>query len=165
MGGLTRATSCACSAVKGEGNTAAAVQFTSQYWQPRWLFIVGIAGGFPEQKVQKGDLVVAQFVYDFDFEKLKNGAFERRPEYDYACDRSLLGHVEILATNKARSWLLSIAAPRPDGLPIKETRVHLGYLASSNKVVDDPTAEMYTAVKAVIPEVHAVESPGWTGPG
>ena len=142
---------------KGEGNTAAAVQLTSELWRPRWIFIVGLAGGFPEQQVHKGDLVIAQFVFDFEFGKLKNGAFVRRPEYDYACDRSLLGHAEILATNKAKPWLSFISLKRPDSVPVNNTRVHLGYIASSNKVIDDPTSEMYTAVKAIIPEVHAVE--------
>lgn len=142
---------------KGEGNTASAVQFTSDLWKPRWLFVVGIAGGFPERKVFKGDLVIAQFVYDFDFGKVQNGAFVRRPEYDYACDRSLLGHAEILAANKAKPWLSFISAQRPDGASSSESKVQLGYLASSNKVIDDPDNHMYSAVKAAIPEIHAVE--------
>src|SRR5260221_14221959 len=49
---------------KGQKNTAASLQLVMREWGPRWVLLVGIAGGFRQCGVKRGDVVVAKFVYD-----------------------------------------------------------------------------------------------------
>lgn len=147
--------SAACG--KGEPNTAAAVQFVSTRWQPRWIFLVGIAGGFPDKGVHRGDLVVGSFVYHIDFGKLVQGQYVRRPENDFAPDRFLLATAEIALQDSSSDWRSKISLKRPDGRKIERTKSHVGYVVSGDKVVDDVGQSFFRAVRATIPEAHAVE--------
>ncbi len=144
---------------KGEAKPTSAVHHAVQNWSVRWVILVGIAGGFPE-KVKLGDVVVANFVYNFDYGKLKDGKFIRRPEYDYACDVSLLGYAEVVARQEGSPWTNRIAAHRPDGRAKAHSRCTLGYFASSDKVVDDPGHPFYKSIRDSVQEVHAVEMEG-----
>jgi len=142
---------------KGEGATAACLQLMLDIWRPRWVLLVGIAGGFPSQDVHKGDLVIARYIYNFEFGKLTAGKFLRRPDYDFGPDRRLFAYAETIMKAEGEAWKQLITAERPDKQNPIITRAHDGYVASSSKVVDDPDHEFYAAVKATIPEVHAVE--------
>jgi nucleoside phosphorylase len=143
---------------KGISDTAVACQYLVEIWHPRWVFLVGIAGGFSDMGVRRGDVVIAKHVYSFDFGKLVDGKYIRRPDYDYGADRRLLDHAMIVAETGNQDWLRSIAADaRPDGQSSSETNLIDGYVASSDKVVDDPDHSFFQAVKATMPELHAVE--------
>lgn len=140
---------------KGEANTAAAFQYACHTWKPRWVFLVGIAGGL--LGLDRGDVIVASHVYYMDFGKLTNGKYIRRPEYDFSPDRSLLAHAELTAERTDYHWQNRIKVGRPDGTPTRDSRAWVGYVGSGNKVVDDPTHPFFTAVSRTIPELHAVE--------
>src|SRR5207244_3645443 len=102
---------------KGEGETAAALQWALARWKSRWVLLVGIAGGFPDQKVRRGDVVVATFVYNFDFGKIEDKRFIRRPELDFQCDRKLLAYASLAAVRSADTWANAIGETRPDKEP------------------------------------------------
>jgi hypothetical protein len=111
---------------KGEGETAAALQWALGRWKSRWVLLVGIAGGFPEQKVRRGDVVVATFVYNFDFGKIEDHQFIRRPELDFQCDRKLLAYASLAAVRRADTWADAIGEKRPDNEPNSASKLTFG---------------------------------------
>ena len=122
---------------------------------------MGIAGGFPKQKVHRGDVVVANVIHSFDYGKLIDSTFVRRPELDIVCDRGLLAYAEITASGKKHDWRDYIEEKRPDRKGVKTSVAHVDcYVASSDKVVDDPDHPFYAAVQSAFPEIHAVEMEG-----
>jgi nucleoside phosphorylase len=150
-----------CASGKGQEETASAATLILERFQPELVFLVGIAGGFPERKVHRGDVVVAHNIHSFDYGKLVDGTFRRRPENDFNCDRKLLAFAEVVAASNERSWRNYLHQQRPDGLDNVQSRVHVDcYVASSNKVVDDPDHDFYAKVAAAFDEIHAVEMEG-----
>jgi nucleoside phosphorylase len=150
-----------CSSGKGQEKTASALTLIIERATPKWLFLVGIAGGFPAQKVHRGDVVVAHVIHSFDYGKLVAGTFKRRPEDDFICDRSLLSWAEVVAADRQGHWRSHLQAKRPDGEDREASVAHVDcYIASSNKLVDDPDHVFFSAVAATFPEIHAVEMEG-----
>src|ERR1017187_2844366 len=147
-----------CASGKGQEETASAATMILERAKPSWVLLVGIAGGFPDQGVSRGDVIVAHVIYSFDYGKLVDGTFIRRPENDINCDRSLLAWAEVAAAVTNLDWRQSIAVSRPDGRDSSDFKVHTdSYVASSNKVVDDPDHDFFARVASMFPEVHAVE--------
>lgn len=143
---------------KGQEEMASALTLTLERARPSIVILTGIAGGFPALKVRRGDIVVAHMVYSFDYGKLVDGKFIRRPENDYNCDRSLLEFANLVARSESTDWQSRILQPRPDGQS-GTSRAHTDcYIASSNKVVDDPNQEFYSAVADSFNEIHAVDT-------
>jgi nucleoside phosphorylase len=150
-----------CASGKGQEETASAATLILERFQPDFVFLVGIAGGFPERKVHRGDVVVAHNIHSFDYGKLIDGTFRRRPENDFNCDRKLLAFAEVVAASNERDWRSYLQRERPDGLEPSQSRVHVDcYVASSNKVVDDPDHDFYAKVAGAFDELHAVEMEG-----
>jgi nucleoside phosphorylase len=136
---------------KGQANTASALQHVMACWQPRWIMLVGIAGGFPERGIRKGDVVVGNFIYGYDFGKLVKGRYVRRPEYDYSPDRLLLAHAELIAADPHRLWSNDIPCSRPDTKSLDTSAAHLGYIASGDKLIDDPDHSFFKNVRSTVP--------------
>lgn len=142
---------------KGQENTASSLQRAlDKSHVPRVLF-VGIAGGLSEKGIRRGDVVFAKHVYSFDFGKLTEGQFIRRPDLDFSCDRALLAHAEVIAAEPGAGWTSRLTEPRPDKAPHKESRAISGYIGSSNKIVDDHEHSLFEIARQNIPELHAVE--------
>ncbi|MBZ5613807.1 MAG: tetratricopeptide repeat protein, partial [Acidobacteriia bacterium] len=151
-----------CASGKGQEETASAATLVLERAKPFWVFLVGIAGGFPQQGVSRGDVIVAHVIHSFDYGKLVGGTFKRRPENDINCDRSLLAWAEIAAADlRGQDWRHLIREIRPDQGDPAGFKVHVDcYVASSNKVVDDPDHAFYANVASAFPEIHAVEMEG-----
>jgi adenosylhomocysteine nucleosidase len=150
-----------CASGKGQEETASAATLVLERARPRNILLVGIAGGFPSHGVRRGDVVVAHVIHSFDYGKLFDGSFIRRPENDINCDRNLLAWAEIVAADASSQWRRTFVRVRPDGRDPSDFRVHVDcYVASSNKVVDDPDHVFYSAVAAAFPEIHCVEMEG-----
>ena len=47
---------------KGEAHCSSALQYVLGEWRPRWVILAGIAGGFPDRGLKRGDLIVANYV-------------------------------------------------------------------------------------------------------
>jgi len=150
-----------CASGKGQEETASAATLILERAKPSWVFLVGIAGGFPQMGVSRGDVIVAHVIHSFDYGKLVDGTFKRRPENDINCDRQLLGWAEIAAAATPEHWRHSLQTERPDEKAPSMFKVHVDcYVASSNKVVDDPDHDFYAKVASAFPEIHAVEMEG-----
>jgi nucleoside phosphorylase len=49
--------------IKGNVNSAIAILRTIDYFNPRYILLLGIAGGFPSNSLQKGDIVVSSVIW------------------------------------------------------------------------------------------------------
>jgi nucleoside phosphorylase len=150
-----------CASGKGQEETASAATLILERAKPSWVFLVGIAGGFPALGVSRGDVIVAHVIHSFDYGKLVDGTFTRRAENDINCDRKLLAWAEVAAAGDLEGCKRAISEARPDSKDSKDFKVHVDcYVASSNKVVDDPDHDFYATVARAFPEIHAVEMEG-----
>jgi nucleoside phosphorylase len=158
LGSIGGRTVLCCVCGKGQENTSATASRILERATPRVLILAGIAGGFPDRKVFRGDVVVAHTIHSFDYGKLKNGVFERRPELDFNCDVGLLQHANLVIAENKKTWRKYIGIARPDRKVNGRSSAHNDcYVASSNKVVDDPDHPFYASVASTFPEIHAVE--------
>lgn len=147
---------------KGEGLTSACLQMVLHKWKPRKVLLVGVAGGFSESGVHRGDVVIARVIYNFEYGKVTAGGFRRRQEYDFPADVNLWAFAEVVMKAAAKPWKRDIRVARPDNQEPSVSEAHEGYVASSNKVVDDPDHEFFASVRKLFPpnEIHAVEMEG-----
>ncbi len=131
-------------------------------WKPRKVLLVGVAGGFSESGVHRGDVVIARVIYNFEYGKVTAGGFRRRQEYDFPADVNLWAFAEVVMKAAAKPWKRDIRVARPDNQEPSVSEAHEGYVASSNKVVDDPDHEFFASVRKLFPpnEIHAVEMEG-----
>jgi nucleoside phosphorylase len=139
---------------KGGAATAAVLTVVVRDTKVDKAILIGVAGGFSRQKVARGDVVVAKTVLDYDFGKLVPGKYIRRPERDWQCDPGLVSHA-MLATHKP--WFDRIKVRRPDGMPASKSKVHDGYVASGDKVIDDSEHPFFRQATTGVEEIHAVE--------
>jgi nucleoside phosphorylase len=120
--------------IAGSGNLHAAIAARDAIatWNPEYVILCGIAGGFRAQHQHLGDILVPRQVVNYETGKLSNGKFEHRYEAYHA------SHKLIKAAEFAQrtSWWARIppelAGRRPDKL-----NVHFGVLASGEKVIAD----------------------------
>lgn len=152
-------TALCCTSGMGQELAAANITLIAERVKPKFLFVVGCAGGFPGRGVFCGDVVVASVIRSFDYGKLEAGDFNRWDDYDIRCDDGLVQAAEVLAGDS--QWQRSVTEPRPDGRAPHEFKVHSKCsIASSDKVVDDPNQIIYATVAKQFPDIHAVEMEG-----
>lgn len=140
---------------KYESETSAALTYACTLYKPSWVLVCGIAGGFKDQQMYRGNLVIASFVYG-SAGKLVEGKFKRRPDLDSQPDKSLRSHAENFAAASG-DWLGTIKTQRPDGLPATNTHVNTGYVLSSDMLIDDPEHPFFQEMKRDLPDLGAVE--------
>jgi nucleoside phosphorylase len=102
-------------------------------WKPRFILLVGIAGGIAARGVNLGDVLAPEQIADYELQKIQVRNPEIRYE-GYPTDHQLLVAVQ----NFDDEWTKSIKEKRPgEGLP----NLHYkgGVVASGDKVVNDPT--------------------------
>ena len=97
-------------------------------WHPRYVVLIGIAGGVAAKGVSLGDILVADQIVDYELQKLTPKGPDIRWEVHRA-DPRLVGSA-LNFTDE--TWQESITAERPDdGSP----RRHMGPIASGDKVI------------------------------
>jgi nucleoside phosphorylase len=139
---------------KGSAVTAAVLAYLVGQTRASKVLLIGIAGGFSERKMRRGDIIVARTILAYEFGKLTNDNFIRRPNLDWQCDVGLLNYAMLVAKKR---WFERIKIPRPDGSPPNAIAVHDGYVISGDKVVDDATHSYFREATRGIEEIHAVE--------
>ena len=72
-----------CQSGKGQEETASAATLILERAKPSWVFLVGIAGGFPAQGVSRRDVVVAHVIHSFDYGKLSRWNVQAKTRYRY----------------------------------------------------------------------------------
>jgi nucleoside phosphorylase len=136
----------------GMGRAKAAVVTTNAInrWQPRYVCMVGIAGGFEHKGVRLGDIIIAEQVVDYELQKQSEGGEE-------ICWKAFPTAVQL--TESTRNFGEVEYGPhmpaRPDGaLP----KVHWGDIASGDKV--DTRGEVAAKYAHQWPTLIGVEMEG-----
>lgn len=133
----------------GEGQQIAATD-THQVlktWDPRYIILVGIAGGIPKggkaagPRIRRGDIVLAKYAYCYDYGNLRENGFVGRRNYDATPDSNLLTQASDLAIET--SWKERIGRKPPLDRKNGKSRVHhvavhTVNVGSGNMVVDGP---------------------------
>jgi nucleoside phosphorylase len=96
-------------------------------WRPRFMVLVGIAGGIASAGVALGDVLIADQFVDYELQKLKSDGPSRRYEV-YPADARLLA----AASNLEQKWRELVKTPRPEeGEPAR----FIGPIATGDKVI------------------------------
>lgn len=111
----------------GRVNAAAALGEALQRFTPRYVLVIGIAGGVAG-RAALGDVLVSDQIVDYEWQKQRPEGPEVRYEV-YRADAALLAAVQ---GRVSTSWStrLPVARPQP-GAPVR----HIGPVASGDKVV------------------------------
>ncbi len=112
----------------GRVDAANATSDAIRRWQPRYLLLVGIAGGISDQEIGLGDVLISDQVVDYELQKITDNG----PQVRYSVHRAdarLLGAAQNFL---ADDWLANVSLERPaKGRP---KRV-IGPIATGDKVV------------------------------
>jgi nucleoside phosphorylase len=137
----------------GIQSTLAAIE-AIRLWKPNFLIFSGIAGGFSEAGLKKGDVIIVDYIHGYEYGKI-NEKFEPRDNSSCKTDPGLLrGAIDFGHQN---SWHDLIAAKPPiECIP----KVTYGEIASGEKVIDDPSNEFFKYVLKRWPKIKAVEMEG-----
>lgn len=138
---------------------ALAVLATIHRFAPRYVVLVGIAGGFARDGQQHGDVVFANVIYGYEYGKIADG-YQPRSQFTYRVDRSLLTAASALLV-PGDDWWTRIPSSPPSPKPLVAVRI--GEVASGDKVIDDPDDAFFARVLEQWPRILAVEMEGAGG--
>lgn len=137
----------------GNAKSAAETAF-SLALDPAFIFLLGVAGGFPN-KVNMYDVVVADRVYDADAAKIdEEGNYISRPDQHKATS-VLLSRAKTL--QDLGGWQVLL---HPD-LPNENIEVWIEPIAAGSKLVASSKSEEFKRVKQNAPRAVAVENEGF----
>lgn len=126
--------------VSGMGNTEAALAASAMIarWRPNAVVMVGIAAGMPKKgEVRLGDVLVAEYVFDYEPSKLTPDGPEHRSR-QLSVDQTLWHRALVY---RRSDWHGRVNAPRPPGGGGEAVLgVHFGPIASGEKVIADAAA-------------------------
>ena len=138
------------------GNVSAAVAVSQaiDVWNPKYVFVTGIAGGVPKGPERSlGDIIVAQQIVGYELAKVRKGVAEPRFQV-YRASFELLEKARTLPPGE---WIHDIGVARPDGTSVSPN-VHVGVIASGEKVVAD--AKFVAELKKSWPQLTGIEMEG-----
>ncbi|MGB8648474.1 MAG: 5'-methylthioadenosine/S-adenosylhomocysteine nucleosidase [Anaerolineae bacterium] len=112
----------------GRVNAVTATADAIHRWHPRYVLLVGIAGGIAARHVAVGDLLISDQVVDYELQKITSEGPQIRWEVQHADPRLLNACINLLGD----SWEGEVQSSRPgSGKPQR----HVGPIASGDKVV------------------------------
>ena len=138
----------------GNNQSALAAKEAISLWRPHYLIFSGIAGGLPDSGLKKGDAIIADCIYGYEYGKIEE-KFKSRGNWTFKTDQGLL--TGAIAYALQESWRDRIKARPPEEY---ETKVISGEIASGEKVIDDPTNKFFKQVIKQWPKIKAVEMEG-----
>ncbi|GAA3346139.1 hypothetical protein GCM10020358_55970 [Amorphoplanes nipponensis] len=97
---------------------------------PLRLYLVGIAGGFEARGVALGDLLVADYIWDYEMQRLSDIRNESRPRL-FSTDHDLLSAASAAEKSDWQKGLPRVNGSRPN--------VHFGTVLSGDKVIASST--------------------------
>lgn len=126
---------------------------TVSYFQPKYTFFVGIAGGFPKDGQRVTDVAISSTIWGYEYGKIENG-FQPRLDLTYQPDHSLLTNSKVFATGDEWDKVCR------DEIEGEYPGVRSGIILSGDKVIDDPDEPFFNAVKEKCPSALSVEMEG-----
>ena len=115
----------------GELSAANATTDALAQWNPQFVLMVGIAGGFAQDDLDLGDVVVADQVVGYDYGKVEDERIRPRDRV-YPASALLLDRVHNFWDE---SWAAQVKATRPPGASRDQSKLFVGPMASGNKVI------------------------------
>lgn len=123
----------------GQEEAANATTDATRRWKPRFVLLLGIAGGLKSAGVQLGDVLVADQIANYELQKLTEEKAEIRWKVHPVNHQLLLASKNYLGN----SWLELVTVKRPDaGRPSRKT----GVICTGNKVIANGLANQYRDV-------------------
>lgn len=117
-------------------------------WRPRYVLLVGIAGGVAAKEVKLGDILVSDQIVDYELQKLTSKGAQVRWEVHRA-DARLIGAARNFS---GADWQALLTTKRPDeGAP----KHHIGPIASGDKVI--ALGKVLAKYRKVWPAIIGVE--------
>lgn len=138
----------------GDIQSALAAKDAISLWRPNYLVFSGIAGGLPDSGLNKGDVIIADCIYGYEYGKIKE-KFDTRGNWTFKTDQGLLNGATAYSLQKG--WRDHIKLKPPEEC---EPKVVSGEIASGEKVIDDPSNDFFMQIKNLRPSVKAVEMEG-----
>jgi nucleoside phosphorylase len=138
----------------GEISAANAVTDTIARWNPRFVLMVGIAGGIPQNDLDLGDVVVADQIIGYEYGKVTEDGIKPRDRV-YPVSALLLDRVRNFWDE---SWAQQVNVPRPDSATRAVSKLFIGPIASGNKVI--ASTEFRQRLKTRWPKLVALEMEG-----
>lgn len=123
----------------GERDAANATADALNMWRPRFVVLVGIAGGLQKAGVRVGDVLVATQVADYELQKLTRDGAKIRWRVHPVNQQLLLAEQNFLGDD----WVNEMDVPRPEpGTP----KIKRGVICTGNKVIANDLADQYREV-------------------
>lgn len=158
----------------GEFNVNATLQTVHAItdFNPKMILFVGTAGG-REDKVAKGDVVVAPIVYNGMAAKISPGESKASPKMGFRpasekSDEALISIAKVLRTQKEQHWrdrikprLPSGWSGRTKGIPRNDPHVYVEPLISTDLVWSEVESELYKKTALNIEHAVAREMEGF----
>ncbi len=127
---------------------------TVRRWKPRYVLLVGIAGGLPNEGLRIGDVVFSTLIWAYEYGKLTSNRFLPRQDFTYQVDPGLLTASRTLEN----IWKKKIRT-RPPDLSLVPRAIG-GPVASGDKIVDSLDNAFFADVFQAWPRLLAVEMEG-----
>jgi adenosylhomocysteine nucleosidase len=124
-----------------------------QYFQPSYIFFVGIAGGLKDVKI--GDIVIGSDVYGYERGKEKD-SFLPRPQFGFSSYELEQQSVSFSQSDKWKTKSSSLVSEKFK-LPIS---TYVGTIASGEKVVGSSRSQLHNFLKQNCSHALAVEMEG-----
>jgi nucleoside phosphorylase len=138
-------------------NCALIAEDAIRLWDPHYIFLVGIAGGISRENLIKGDIVLADPIWGYEYGKISSEILPRL-DWTYHCDKSLLNGA--MAFSIEDSWTKSISELRPSRNKDIKPKVIKGLVASGDKVVDNLCHAFFSKIIEFVPKMIAFEMEG-----
>ena len=115
------------------GNVSAAIAVTDTItlWKPRFLLMVGIAGGVPQDDLDLGDVVVADQVVGYDYGKVTEQEVKPRDRV-FPASAMLLDRIRNFWDER---WREQIGVERPQNAKRPQSKHFVGPIASGDKII------------------------------
>lgn len=95
-------------AQSGNSDAGQAAKDLIHRWNPRYLIILGVAGGYPRGDIKIGDVVIASEIVEYDYKKFYHNDWLPRPRH-HQTDATLLAKITSLS-----EWI-GFDVPTPPG--------------------------------------------------
>jgi nucleoside phosphorylase len=143
----------------GEVPAANAAGDAIRCWKPKYVLMVGIAGGMPKKEPSKddldlGDVVVANQIIGYEYSGVTEDGLEPRDRV-YPVSQLLLDRVHNFWD---QSWVEQVKAPRPDNGRRTLSKQFVGPILSGNKVIK--STEFREQLRGRWPKSLAIEMEG-----
>jgi nucleoside phosphorylase len=123
----------------GQQDAANAATDAVRRWKPRFVLLVGIAGGLGIAGVKLGDVLIADQVANYELQKLTEEGAKIRWRVNPVNQQLLLAAKNFLDTD----WMRRMDIARPsEGCPKR----HIGVVCTGDKVIANKLAEEYRDV-------------------